>query len=159
MADRTPYTALLRVTSATYDVPYDILEAQVLQESSGRADAFRYEPEFYERYIKTNPNAPGFRFGPLAACSYGLMQLMFETALEIGYTERPELLFVPRVGLAWGAKHLRGLLDWSRGDIEQALAAYNGGRGGNATRPFRNQHYVSQVLAHVAPASSQPSNA
>lgn len=157
MINRTAYTALLRQTSETYGVPFDILEALVLQESSGHADAFRFEPEFYERYIKTNPKALGFRFGPLAACSYGLMQVMLETVLEAGYTDRPELLFVPRVGLAWGAKHFRALLDWALGDVEQALAAYNGGKGGNLTRPFRNAAYAQQVFARRV--GSPPSHA
>lgn len=159
MSNRTPYTSLIVQAASNYSLPVDILEAQILQESNGRADAFRFEQAFYERYIKMNPMAVGFKYGPLAACSFGLMQIMLETAMESGYLDRPELLFMPRVGLNWGARYMKSLVDWAAGDIEQALAAYNGGKGGNTQRPFRNNDYVTQVLARVAGRPSSPLNA
>jgi soluble lytic murein transglycosylase-like protein len=42
------------------------------------------------------------------------------------------------------------LLRWADGDEERALAAYNGGKGGNSVRPFRNAAYAAKVLARRA---------
>jgi soluble lytic murein transglycosylase-like protein len=51
---------------------------------------------------------------------------MLETALELGFDGRPEDLFVPRVGLSWGAKYLRRCLNITEDDYRRALARYNG---------------------------------
>jgi soluble lytic murein transglycosylase-like protein len=125
----------------------DLLHAQVLVESSGDADAFRYEPAFFRRYIKGNTAAKAATFGPLAACSFGPLQIMLETACEIGFVGQPWELFTPAIGLEWGARHLASLLRWAGGDYHRALAAFNGGKGGNVLRPLRNQPYVDRVLA------------
>jgi soluble lytic murein transglycosylase-like protein len=147
--------ALLQEVGNHYRLPAHLLAAQVLQESSGDPFAFRFEPNFWRRYIRDNPDAKAFRFGPLAACSFGLLQIMLETAYEIGFDGRPEDLFVPRIGLSWGAKYLRSLWDWAGGEDAnyiQALCAYNGGRGGNGTPPFRNQHYADLVYQRASAA-------
>lgn len=136
--------------AAAEQVPTAWLRAQILVESSGDPFAFRYEDGFFDRYIRDSSAAKAARFGPLAACSYGLLQIMLETAYEIGFTGRPEDLFVPRIGLTWGARKMRGLWLWAGGldsDYDQALAAYNGGTVHNATVPFRNQAYVDRVHA------------
>jgi soluble lytic murein transglycosylase-like protein len=44
-----------------------------------------------------------------------------------------------RTNLQIGCKHLAGHLAWAKGDIDKALRAYNGGRGGvtlAATAPY-----------------------
>jgi soluble lytic murein transglycosylase len=61
----------------------------------------------------------------------GLMQLMPETAREtahrLGITYRPEDLYDPEVSLRLGTAYLRELLDDFHGNLELALAGYNGG--------------------------------
>lgn len=142
--------SLIRQVALTCRVPSEILEAQVLVESNGDPYAFRFEPAFFDAYIRENLQAKGHRYGPIAACSFGLLQIVLEVALEDGFTGQPWDLFVPRIGLTWGAKHLSGLLHgWAEGDIDRALAAYNGGKLGNHTRPFRNQAYVDRVRAQL----------
>lgn len=112
--------------ASMYGLRTDLLAAQIHAESSGDPFAFRHEPEFFDRYIRNKPQTAGYRFGPLAACSYGLLQILLETAVEMGFTDRPELLFEPRVGLTWGAKYLRRCLDATGDDYRKALARYNG---------------------------------
>lgn len=139
--------SLVQAVSGTYNLPDDLLAAQIQVESSGDPFAFRYEHEFFENYILNKP-AKAAKYGPLAACSYGLLQVMFEVAVEMDFTGRPEDLFEPRVGLAFGAKKMRALWDWAGGrstDYVRALAAYNGGTGGNVAMPYRNLHYAEQV--------------
>jgi hypothetical protein len=124
------HDSLIVQVANAYGLPCDLLRAQVEQESSGDEWALRFEPAFWARYVKNNPDAKAGRFGPFAACSCGLLQIMVETAYEDGFEGRPEELFSPRVGLTWGVKHLSALLAWAEGDYAKALAAYNAGRGG-----------------------------
>jgi soluble lytic murein transglycosylase-like protein len=56
-------------------------------------------------------------------------------------------LFVPSVALDIGCLKLASLLKWSDGNVDAALAAYNGGRVGNAKPPYRNASYVNKVRA------------
>jgi hypothetical protein len=148
MTPRTPYTALIHRVATTYGLPADVLEGQVLAESRGDPDSLRYEPAFYDHYLrgKSPDIVKASQYGPLAACSFGLLQVMLETAYEDGFDGRPETLFDPMIGLAWGAKHLQWCLEVADGDLERALCIYNGGTKGNAVRPFRNQDYATKVL-------------
>lgn len=125
-----------------YRLPTYLLAAQIQVESGGDPNAFRYEPAYFEKYIFER-DVKGARYGPLAACSYGLLQILLETALEIGFTDKPEMLFVPRIGLSWGAKYLRLLWDNVGGQPEtyrKALVRYNG-RGAAA------EAYADRVYA------------
>lgn len=131
-------------TAARYHLDPYLLEAQVWVESSDNPFAFRYESSFYTTYLKAKPFWSAW--GPLAACSYGLLQILFATAVEDGFAKRPEELFVPIIGLDAGAYHLRTLLDRLKGDPSAALASYNGGLVGNQHQPYRNQGYVDRVL-------------
>lgn len=135
----------LLTIAARYQLDPRLLEAQVWVESSDNPFALRYEHAFYVRYLQGKPQWSAW--GPLAACSYGLLQIVFATAVEDGFHGRPEDLFVPAIGLNAGALHFRKLLDHLGGDESAALAAYNGGLGGNQTPPYRNADYLSRVLA------------
>lgn len=124
-----------------------LLAAQVLVESSGDPNAFRYEPAFFAKYIKGNANAKAARFGPLAACSYGPLQIMLEVACELGFDGYPEELFNPQTGVEWGARYLASLLKWAEGDYTRAWCAFNGGKGSAMKPPYPNQVYADKVLA------------
>ena len=148
--ERENHTAVITSVAQQFAVRADILHAQVLQESNGDTFAFRYEKAYFERYIRNRPNVAGARYGPLAACSYGLLQIMLETALEHGFSEEPERLFIPTIGLTWGVRYFRRLLDKYSGDYEGALIAYNGGPGVvKRGRPYATQAYADAVLARV----------
>lgn len=135
------------VAAAKYALSPELLAAEVLVESSGDPNAFRYEPAFFSRYVKGNPAAKAARFGPLAACSFGPLQIMLETAYEIGFAGRPEDLFVPEIGMEYGAKYLSSLLLWAGGEYDKAWSAYNGGKGAALKTPFPNQVYIDRVLS------------
>ncbi len=124
-----------------------LVEAVALVESGSHPDAFRFEPEYYRTYIQ-GKSVPASRFGPLAACSFGAMQIMLETAAEVGFLGEPWDLFDLVTGLTWGAKYLKQQLDWAKGDVPRALSAYNGGIGTAAKGPpYANQGYVDKVYA------------
>jgi soluble lytic murein transglycosylase-like protein len=140
----TLYREEIELAASEHGLNADLVEAVVLTESSGRADAFRYEPDFYRRYLQGKPEWVG-KNPRRVASSYGLMQVMFTTAQQYGFNFEPELLFLPYRNLDYGCRHLAALLQWSRGNVRQALAAYNGGKGNwKAQQP---QDYAAKVLA------------
>ncbi len=78
----------------------------------------------------------------------GLMQLMPETARELGVSDPHD----PRQNLRGGTRYLRRLLERFDNDLKLALAAYNAGETavaqyGNKVPPFpETQDYVKKVL-------------
>jgi soluble lytic murein transglycosylase-like protein len=92
------------------------------------------------------------------------MQVMYCRVLEDKIADNdawePELLFIPENGLDVGCGLLADLLVWAHTKTddpakatEAALAAYNGGRGGNdpsKDNPLRNGRYARDVLAKRA---------
>lgn len=132
-------------------LPSELVLAQVHVESGGDPFALRYEPSFFEKYIRHNPTANGYRYGPLSACSFGLLQIILETAIEIGFDGQPQDLFIDRIGLMWGAKYMKACWDTAGGTTEtypHALAMYNAGPG-VAGPPWPNAGYVNRVYAAV----------
>lgn len=150
MTSPTAYRAEIVAAATTHALEPDLVEALVLIESSGRTWAYKFEPDFWTRYLQDNPTWSQANPSRVAA-SYGLMQIMFVVAVEVGFTGTdPEYLFVPSVGLEFGCRKLAELLRWSHGNVTQALSAYNGGKRGNAAPPFRNLRYAERVLAMQA---------
>src|SRR5262245_49046246 len=102
------------------------VEAQILAESAGHADAFRFEPSIAAQIAsgalrpRTLPGNPEPR---RIASSYGLLQILYVTACDYGFRDNPEALFVPAIGLKFGLAHLAALLEWAEGDRDRALAA------------------------------------
>lgn len=105
------------------------------QESSWNPWAMRYEPAFYLHYIVPmglkDPTAQTAR-----STSFGLMQIMGQTAIEFGFTGRfLTELCDPDTGVDYGCRKLRRCLDL-HSDVPAALQAYNGGS---------NPDYAGQV--------------
>lgn len=142
------YRPLIEDAARKYELDAQLLEAQVLVESSGHTDAFRFEPAFWDHYLKNTPRWK-HEHPRRVSSSYGLLQIMFPVAEELGFTGPPERLFIPEVGLDYGAKYFRMLRDWAGGDVERALCAYNGGKGAALSRPYRTQAYANKVFAHL----------
>jgi soluble lytic murein transglycosylase-like protein len=80
----------------------------------------------------------------------GIMQLMPETAKELGVTDS----FDPEQNIMGGAKYLAQKLEQYDGNVELALAAYNAGSGNVAkyggVPPFtETQNYIKKILAYM----------
>jgi soluble lytic murein transglycosylase-like protein len=142
-----PYLPLLKELAKKHGLELSLLHSVMLQESGGKAHAYRFEPAFYERYLKGKPEWEDLIPQRISA-SYGLFQVMFTTARENGFTGYPEELFVPEISGEIACKILKNLIQWADGDLTKALAAYNGGKGNFAgSAP---QHYAKQVLERKA---------
>lgn len=154
------FRAAIEHAAATHGLDPDLVEAVVEQESAGRWFAYRYEPAFYTRYLMNKPEWRGREPREVAA-SYGLMQVMFTTAIENGFRGAPWDLFRPDVALDLGCKHLARLVAAMRARytggtvgaentiLRSALASYNGGTRGNEPdgAPDRNHAYADAVMA------------
>lgn len=145
------YRAEIVVAASRYGLDPHLVEAIVRVESGGLTHAYRFEPEFFRRYLSDDPAYDGANPRRWAA-SYGLMQVMASTAREeLDFTDAPESLFVPTIGLDAGCHFFSKLLARVSGDVERAIAAYNGGFGGSR-RPFSPavQIYVHRVQTQLA---------
>lgn len=144
--------------------------AMCWKESDFKASAFKFEPDFWNRYLKGNPIYA--HLNPLrVSSSYGLMQVMYCRLLEDKVADNdiwpPEDLFEPEKNLEIGVAFFLELLAWANKRVIPetvpvkdpfirtmvALASYNGGRGGNDPAknwPLRNGRYAADVIERYA---------
>ncbi|GAB6037135.1 transglycosylase SLT domain-containing protein [Fundidesulfovibrio butyratiphilus] len=141
--------------AVTYGLPPDLVAAVVRVESGGNPLAFRFESAFLKRYVL--PNASVKAKAPCSleterqarAMSWGLMQVMGETARGLGF-DGPYLsaLTDPATGLDYGCRLLARLKAryLSRHGWAGIVAAYNAGSVRFAPDGcFVNQAYVNAV--------------
>lgn len=143
---------LIDTAADTHGLPPGLVIAIVQVESNGRHWAMRYEPAFYGQYVKGQQHtvyAPCSRVTEEMgrATSWGLMQIMGQTARELGFkgvylTE----LCDPAVGLEWGCLYLSRKVVRYQGNLEAAVAAYNAGKAKRLDNgQWANQDYVDKV--------------
>ena len=147
------------VVGKKYDVKKLILKAVAITESSLDPKAYRYEPAFWDRYLKDKPEWKD-KDPKLVSASHGLMQLMWPTATMLGFSgTTAEDLQDPLTNIMLGAKLIRRLLDKSIAErysdkfywlspLQIALAQFNGGKTKNPADDgsLRNQKYVRRVM-------------
>ncbi|SEN26394.1 Transglycosylase SLT domain-containing protein [Pseudomonas sp. ok272] len=119
-----PYAEWVLAAASANQLPAALLYAVIQHESNYDAGA-------------TSPKGAG-----------GLMQLMPETAREMGVTN----VYDPKANIQGGAKYLKRLMTLFDNDITLAVAAYNAGpqavlsRGGVIPPFAETQRYVPSVL-------------
>jgi hypothetical protein len=146
--------SLIVATVGKYRLPPEIVRAMVVQESTDNTCAIRFEQGFYDRYLKGK--TPNFRPEGCSwntervgrAVSWGLLQVMGETARCNGFRGWFPELCQPAVGLEWGCLYLSRLRDrfLAKGGWEVVVRAYNGGSG-NAFNTANT--YPAEVLARI----------
>jgi soluble lytic murein transglycosylase-like protein len=136
--------ALAKNTANAHGLEPKVVCALIHVESAWTPEAIRYEPGYYRRKLedKTRDQLVGFRphliptietEKVLRACSFGLMQIMGDTARSLGYQEKWLTdLFNPQANLTLGCSFLAQILDVCK-TYEKALLRYNG--GGNPRYP------------------------
>lgn len=148
--------------AASHQLPQVVTRAMVLVESSGIASSTRFEPAFYRNYIMgmdaeklvIPPGVTLYEEKIGRATSWGLLQIMGQTARERGFKGKFKELLTPEVGLEWGCRYLRWLADryLDEGGWPVVCRAYNGGPG---NRHNLNNTYPTRVLGHI-PGSMWP---
>ena len=148
---------ILCTTAKKYGLEKLMLKAVCMVESAMQVTAYRFEQGFWDRYLKDNAKWQD-QDPEAVSASYGLMQIMYVVAVENGFSGTPEELYNPVYNIELGAKILRNTINWmvkqnkdvrfQLWPVRAALAAYNGGRGGNPDEngALRNQSYVDKVF-------------
>ncbi|MCX7817040.1 MAG: lytic transglycosylase domain-containing protein [Syntrophales bacterium] len=118
----TPFDSIIEEASKKYGIDEALIKSVIQVESAFRVDA-------------VSPKG-----------AMGLMQLMPETAKELGVSDP----YNPVENIMAGTSYLRRLIDRYGGDLIKALAAYNWGPG-NVDEyfdkmPEETRNYVSKVL-------------
>jgi soluble lytic murein transglycosylase-like protein len=139
LSTNTARLALATKYAPKYGLDPCVVAAVCEQESAWNPFAVRWEPSFFQRYIVPQ----GLQDATEAytrAMSFGLMQIMGETAREFGFEGKfLTALCDPDVGVEFGCRKLQKEFEIHR-DTETALLAYNGGD---------NPEYGLQVIARV----------
>jgi soluble lytic murein transglycosylase-like protein len=127
---KTELEQLARTIAAKHDLPPEIVCGMIEREATENQWAVRYEPGFLARYVMAQYNAGKLDVTETytRAMSFGVMQVMGQTARELGFdglylTE----LCNPPVGIEFGCRKLADCLKRCGGNVDAALLAYNGG--------------------------------
>jgi soluble lytic murein transglycosylase-like protein len=152
------YVGIIKRYSAVYEVDPYLIGAIIAQESGGpyclsdgsaNPFAIRVEQGFWRNYAKrilawvaTSPSKYDDRWSKypdIYACSYGLGQIMLQTAYENGFNGIfPTELCDPEVNIRLICKIIAKHIE-KTGSVKGALLKYNGGG---------NPEYPAHVLAH-----------
>jgi soluble lytic murein transglycosylase-like protein len=104
------YDAIIENAAARYGVPFTWIKAVIGTESNFSPAAYRYEARIND-------------------ASYGLMQLLSETARGLGWAgDDPEELFEPSLNIELGTKLLADLRARYGDNFRRVYSAYNSGR-------------------------------
>jgi soluble lytic murein transglycosylase-like protein len=135
-----PFHDLLQQNALRFGLRPDLIAAVCEQESDWNPWAMRFEPEFLTAYVPPAITNDTERIA--RACSWGLMQVMGQTAREAGFSY-PFLsgLCEPENGMEVGCRVLLNKLNHAGGVLENALLLWNGGG---------NKAYPGDVLARMA---------
>ena len=152
------YDEIIKKWSKIYGIDEKLIRAIIQTESSWKVYAFRREPKFWNRYwvniknlfaVTPEKDEQWLSSPDIVSSSYGLMQLMLTTAMELGFRyEYPFELFDPATNIKWGCALLKKLYD-RYGDWQDAVSAYNQGNNRkNLDGTYKNQKYVETVLTY-----------
>ena len=144
-------------TEKKYYLKPKFLKAVAICESSLNERAYRFEQGFWDKYLKDNPKWKDRDPNEVSA-SYGLCQLMFTTAWELGFRGTGEELYNPVYNVELGAKLIRKLMEKCKKEkyhfntpfnpMSIAMARYNGGSYKNPDDDgwIRNEEYVKKIF-------------
>jgi soluble lytic murein transglycosylase-like protein len=156
-----PFRAEIELAAKAHSLPPALIAAVIQEESRFDQWATRAEPRYYKngnvrraamRWTRAHPGGPtSFTEFADRSRSYGLMQIMGETAREQGFTQ-PYLaaLYIPDNAIEHGAVLMRRLLTRYNNDTLAAISAYNQGsarrnKHGPHRGVFANARYVYRV--------------
>ena len=149
------YDEIITNCSRIYKIDEKLIRAIIKKESSGNKWAFRVERGFWARYFSgikaifsrtPNKDELWLTYPDIVAASYGLMQIMLTTAMELGFRfQYPFELFEPANNIKFGCLLLKKNFD-RYGKWDDAISAYNQGNNRkDSSGKYCNQYYVDKV--------------
>ena len=150
------YDEIIKTYASVLRIDEKMIEAIIYVESNFNPWAIRVERGFWTRYLtgikdlffRTPEKDEKWLTCPdLTSASYGLMQIMLTTAMELGFRfQYPTELLDPATNIKYGCRLLRKHYD-QYGKWEDAVSAYNQGNNRkNKDDFFVNQGYVDKVM-------------
>lgn len=130
-----PATIKANATSGNEDIDRIILE---------KSKQYGIDPDLVHAVIQQES---GYRTDvESSAGAVGLMQLMKDTAKDLGVTDRTD----PEQNIDGGIRYLKQMLEMNDNDLDAALASYNGGYGNRHLAQTRlYAHDVKEKLAKI----------
>jgi len=138
------YDDLILKYAKQYNIEPALLKAIITIESAFDEKTYRYEPHRND-------------------ASYGLTQLLYQTAKNLGFKGKPNDLYDPKININYGAKFL-SILQKQYKNLDDVIASYNMGFPRPASRTtsiiisiygkpkpdwkYANQPYVDRGLAY-----------
>lgn len=124
------YFPIVEPYAVKYSLPSALIMSIIAQESGFNPLKKRYEKK-YDCY------------------SYGLMQILYVTAKENGYSGQPEELLDINTNLDISCKFLNKQYNRYAYNLTDTISAYNGGSALlNPDNTYKNQDYVNKVLSY-----------
>lgn len=154
--DKDQLIALARQKAVEYGLQEHVFCGLIEQESNWDTWAIRYEPAFYDRYVRPLVDNGSIKTATEAhsrSFSYGLGQVMGQVAREFGFNGKwLTELCDPAVGLKYAAFVLSRKIMAAKGIVSDGLLRYNG--GGNPNYPdevmAKAQKYIHPVGLGIA---------
>lgn len=112
------FAATIEGEAAAAGLPPALVYGVIAQESAFNFRAYRAEPHIND-------------------ASRGLMQILYGTARDVGYTGQPDGLYDPAINVRLGVKFLADRIRAKAGDVWAGVSAYNNGNGNRATSDVR----------------------
>jgi soluble lytic murein transglycosylase-like protein len=151
-----PFDEIIKNCSQIYGIEERLIRAIIRKESSWNPWAIRVERGFWRRYwvgikalfIRTpEKDERWLAYPDLVATSYGLMQIMLTTAMELGFRfQYPTELLDPETNINYGCLLLKKNYK-QYGNWQDAISAYNQGNPRkDKNGRYCNQQYVDTVV-------------
>lgn len=140
---------IIKPIAESVGVPWDLAAAIVMTESAGNTYAMRFEPNWHywcepQKFAQMN----GISYNTekqLQMFSFGLCQVMGGTARELGWDGSLVRLCEPSIGLLYGVKKIKQLLE-KYPDTNDAISSYNQGHPFmDKYGEYLNKRYVDKV--------------
>ncbi len=149
------YDEIIKNCSRIYKIDEKLIRAIIRKESSWNPWAFRVERGFWSRYLAGIKNIfwgtkekdeRWLTYPDIVSASYGLMQVMLTTAMELGFRfQYPFELFDPANNIKFGCLLLKKSYE-RYGNWLDAISAYNQGNNRkDLSGKYVNQDYVDKV--------------
>lgn len=140
-----PFRQLSKEVAVEHGLNPDLVYAMIQVESGCNQWSLRFEPR-WRWFLSPKTWSKILNISEMTehVCqqmSWGLMQVMGGVAREHGFDDLLSKLMIPKVGIDYGCRHLKKMLD-RYGNLPDAVMAYNAGHPGTGL----GHAYLTKVM-------------
>jgi soluble lytic murein transglycosylase-like protein len=143
---------LIRTIAVSQGIDPNLALAIAGHESNYDPTACRFEPK-WKWFVNPSKFAKQLLISEitekmLQACSWGPMQVMGAVARELGFTGQITTLVYPEIGVLFGCKKLKSLINKYANETD-VISAYNQGAPLKTNNVYNNSSYVNNVMERL----------